>query len=36
VVANPGKYSSSYLIWAKDWFGAYNNSRGGVVSGPLP
>jgi len=36
VVANPSKYSSSYVMWAKDWFEAYNNSRGGVVSGPLP
>ena len=27
---------SSYVIWAKDWFDAYNNSHGGVVAGPLP
>jgi PKD repeat protein len=36
VVANPSKYSSTYQIWAKDWFDAYNNSHGGLVVGPLP
>ena len=36
VVSNPSKYSSTYQIWAKDWFDAYNNSHGGVVAGPLP
>lgn len=35
VLANPSKFSSTYIIWAKDWFDAYNNSHGGVVNGPL-
>lgn len=34
VLENPGKYSSSYLLWAKDWMEAYNNSHGGRVNGP--
>lgn len=34
VLKNPSKYSSSYVIWAKDWFDAYNNSHGGTVNGP--
>jgi len=34
VRANPSRYSSTYIIWAKDWFDAYNNSHGGVVAGP--
>lgn len=34
VLANPSKYSSSSILWAKDWFDAYNNSHGGVVAGP--
>lgn len=36
VLSNPSKYSSTYILWAKDWFDAYNNSHGGVVAGPLP
>lgn len=36
VQANPSKYSSTYVLWAKDWFDAYNNSHGGVVAGPSP
>lgn len=36
VMANPGKYSSSYTLWAKDWMDAYNNSHGGKVNGPSP
>ncbi len=36
VVSNPSKYSSTYILWSKDWFDAYNNSHGGVVAGPLP
>ena len=35
VLANPSKYSSTYIIWAKDWFDAYNNTHGGAVNGPL-
>jgi hypothetical protein len=27
-------FSSTYILWAKDWFDAYNNSHGGVVGGP--
>lgn len=34
VLSNSSRYSSSYLIWAKDWFDAYNNSHGGLVLGP--
>ncbi len=34
VKTNSTQYSSTYLIWAKDWFDAYNNSHGGVVAGP--
>ncbi|PAW67687.1 MAG: hypothetical protein B9S34_04835 [Opitutia bacterium Tous-C1TDCM] len=36
VLKNPSKYSTSYVLWAKDWFDAYNNSHGGVVNGPAP
>ena len=36
VLQNPSKYGSTYTLWAKDWFAAYNNSNGGVVAGPLP
>jgi len=36
VLKNKASYSSSYLTWAKDWFDAYNNSHGGLVSGPNP
>jgi hypothetical protein len=36
VLSNPSRYSTSYLIWAKDWFDAYNNSHGGLVNGPAP
>lgn len=34
VLANPSKFSSTYIIWTKDWFDAYNNSHGGLVAGP--
>jgi hypothetical protein len=34
VLKNSTSYSSTYLIWTKDWFDAYNNSHGGVVAGP--
>lgn len=36
VLSHPANYSSTYIIWAKDWFDAYNNSHGGVVAGPSP
>jgi hypothetical protein len=36
VKTNSTLYSSTYLIWAKDWFDAYNNSHGGIVAGPAP
>lgn len=28
------KHPSTYILWAKDWFDAYNNSQGGAVNGP--
>lgn len=34
VLKNASSCSSTYLIWAKDWFDAYNNTHGGVVAGP--
>jgi len=34
VVANPSKYTSTYVLWAKDWCDAYNNSHGGLILGP--
>jgi hypothetical protein len=36
VLEHAGNYSSSYLIFVKDWCDAYNNSHGGAVKGPLP
>lgn len=36
VLNNPGSYSESYTLFAKDWFDAYNNSHGGLVRGPQP
>lgn len=36
VVKNPSLYSSTYIIWVKDWCDAYNNSHGGLVCGPNP
>jgi hypothetical protein len=36
VLSHPSSYSSAYIIWTKSWFDAYNNSHGGVVSGPAP
>lgn len=36
VLRNESRYSTSYRIWAKDWFDAYNNSHGGLVNGPNP
>jgi hypothetical protein len=35
IVANPAKYSSSYILFAKNWFDAYNNTHGGALNGPL-
>ena len=34
MLQNASRCSSSQLIWAKDWFDAYNNSHGGRVAGP--
>jgi hypothetical protein len=34
VMANPSKYSSTDILWAKDWCDAYNNSHGGALNGP--
>jgi hypothetical protein len=34
VLVNSASYGSTYTLWAKDWFDAYNNSHGGSVSGP--
>ncbi|MES2695329.1 MAG: SdrD B-like domain-containing protein [Verrucomicrobiota bacterium] len=36
VLKNSSRYSTSYVLWTKDWFDAYNNSHGGVVAGPAP
>jgi hypothetical protein len=36
VMSHSSDYSSSYIIWAKTWFDAYNNSHGGIVAGPSP
>lgn len=36
VVVNAASLPSSYVLWAKDWFDAYNNSHGGAVNGPAP
>lgn len=36
VLDHASNYPSSYVLWAKDWFDAYNNSHGGVVDGPAP
>lgn len=33
VAVNTGSTAAT-LIWAKDWFDAYNNSHGGTVNGP--
>lgn len=35
ILANPSKYSSSYVLFAKNWFDAYNNTHGGALNGPL-
>lgn len=34
VLGHPSQYSSAYILWAKDWFDAYNNTHGGAISGP--
>ncbi len=34
VLNNQSSFSSTYIVWAKDWFDAYNNSYGGLVRGP--
>jgi hypothetical protein len=34
VLGNSSNLSSTYVIWAKDWFDAYNNTHGGAISGP--
>lgn len=34
VLLNAGSYGATYVLWAKDWFDAYNNSHGGAVAGP--
>lgn len=36
VLKNANSYSSSYIIFVKDWCDAYNNSHGGAISGPQP
>jgi hypothetical protein len=35
-LAHSSSYSSTYLIFVKDWCDAYNNSHGGKVAGPRP
>ena len=34
VLNNPSRYSSSYQLWATNWFDAYNNCAGGAINGP--
>jgi hypothetical protein len=34
VLKNSNNFSSTYILWVKDWFDAYNNSHGGIVDGP--
>jgi hypothetical protein len=34
VLVNANSYGATYVLWAKDWFDAYNNSHGGMVAGP--
>lgn len=34
VLSHPSEFSSTYIIWAKDWFDAYNNTHGGAIDGP--
>ncbi|HVU32779.1 MAG TPA: SdrD B-like domain-containing protein [Opitutaceae bacterium] len=34
VLQNANSLPSTYVLWAKDWFDAYNNSNGGAVDGP--
>jgi hypothetical protein len=34
VLQNYSSYSSTYVINAKDWFDAYNNTHGGALVGP--
>lgn len=34
VIAHASEFSSSEILYAKDWFDAYNNSHGGVFYGP--
>ncbi len=36
IVKNSTSYSSAYIIYAQQWFDAYNNSHGSFVSGPTP
>jgi hypothetical protein len=36
VLKNANSFSSTYVLWVKDWFDAYNNSHGGTVDGPSP
>lgn len=34
ILTNSTEFTPAYIIWAKDWFDAYNNSHGGLVKGP--
>lgn len=34
VLLNASSYTRADVLWAKDWFDAYNNSHGGLVLGP--
>ena len=34
VLKNYSTYTSTYVVWTKDWFDAYNNTHGGLVAGP--
>lgn len=34
VLVNAASYSSADILWAKDWFDAYNNTHGGLIVGP--
>lgn len=34
ILTNPDRFTTAYVLWAKDWFDAFNNSHGGLVKGP--
>jgi hypothetical protein len=34
VLSHSNNYSSTYILWAKNWFDAYNNTHGCAIDGP--